>query len=98
VIQLQKNPKLLPAWQAYQSLYYEQKLKPLVDEAYKKHTDNLPEGMKPKPRVAIIGEIAREQLQHETPEVLAEVEDYRMKVKDEPEEPSLKHQIAAYQR
>ena len=87
---------MLPAWQAYQNLYYEQKLKPLIDEAYRKHIENLPEGTKPKPRVAIIGEIAREQLHLESPEVLAKVEDYCKKVKDESEEPS--DPIMAYQR
>ena len=97
VIKLQKNTKLLPAWQAYQTLYYEKKLKPLVEEAYSRRTENLPEGKKPKGRIAIIGEIAREQLENETPEVKAEVEEYRTKLKDE-EEPLKKDQIDAYQR
>jgi hypothetical protein len=99
MIKLHKNnTKLLPAWQAYQTLYYEEKLKPLVDEAYSRRTENLPEGTKPKGRLAIIGEIAREQLQNETPEVIAEVEEYRTKLKEEVEGPSKADKIAVYQR
>jgi hypothetical protein len=98
VIKLQnKTTKLLPAWQAYQTLYYEEKLKTLVNEAYSKHIAEVPEGTKRKARLAILGEIAREQLQNETPEVKAEVEEYRTKLKDE-EEPLKKDQIDAYQR
>lgn len=97
VIKLQKNTKLLPAWQAYQTLYYEKKLKPLVEEAYSRRTENLPEGKKPKGRIAIIGEIAREQLENETPEVKAEVEEYRMKEK-EVEDSSTLDKNTVYQR
>ena len=100
MIKLQKNQKKkLPAWQAYQALYYEKKLKPLVDEAYKRRTENLPEGTKPKARLAIIGEIAREQLENETPEVKAEVEEYRTNSKDEEvEDLSIDERMATCQR
>jgi hypothetical protein len=98
VIKLQKNTKTLPAWQAYQSLYYDRKLKTLADEAYTSYIKDIPEGTKPKGRLAILGEVAREQLQNETPEVKAEVEDYRVKLKEDVEDPSKIDQIEAYQR
>ena len=100
VIKLQKmTKKKLPAWQAYQALYYEEKLKPLVEEAYSKRTENLPEGTKPKKQLAIIGEIARDQLQNETPEVISKVEEYHTNLKDEEVEGlSNENKMAACQR
>ena len=79
-------------------MYYEEKLKTLVDEAYDEHIKSLPEGTKPKRRLAILGEIARENLKNETPEVIAKVENYWSKHKEELEVPSRKAQIEAYQR
>jgi hypothetical protein len=89
---------MLPAWQAYQTLYYDRKLKTLADDAYTRHIKDIPEGTKPKGRLTILGKVTREQLQNETPEVKAEVEEYRAKLKEDVEDPSKIDQIEAYQR
>ena len=70
-------------WQAYQTLYYKEKLKPLVDAAYQTHLKSVPEDTKPKSRFSIMNEIVQKAWAEETEEVKAIVEEYRQKSRDE---------------
>jgi hypothetical protein len=73
----------LPAiWQIYQSLYYREKLKAVVDAAYEEHLrskegeDLDPSSLK-RDRLQIQNRVAREKYEAESEEVKAEVEKRR---------------------
>jgi len=98
VIQIKKSTRLPALWQAYSTLYYQSKLKPLVDDAYNKYLDGLKkdnvvsddEGNEPaksrKSWLEFQNEIAKAEFEKATDEVKAEVAQYceRLKKKDEP--------------
>jgi len=98
VIQIKKSTRLPVLWQAYSTLYYQSKLKPLVDDAYNKYLDGLKKdnivsddkGNEPvkscKSRLEFQNEIAKAKFEKATDEVKVEVAQYRerLKKKDEP--------------
>ena len=86
VIKIKKTTRLVPAWQTYINLYYDEKLKPLVEKAYADHLASLEEGKSPKPKVVIIGEVAQAMLEDESDEIKDEIENHRQKVKNEPDD------------
>ena len=78
IILVRKSGKRLAAWQACQKIYWE-KLKPIVDKAFREHIDALCEGEKAKPKIQIQSEVVRGEYEKETDEVKAEVEQYMLK-------------------
>lgn len=98
VIKINKNARLVPAWQTYVNLYYEEKLKALVEKAYTDHLASLGEGQNPKPKVAIMGEVARAMLEQESDEIKEEIEIHRQKVKNEPDNITTSKGLESLQR
>jgi hypothetical protein len=77
ILRLTKSRMLQPT-QAYSRLYYNSKLKEIVDKEYKEHTDNTPKDQQEQ-RVAFTAKLLEKLLNEETDEVRAEVEAYRKK-------------------
>jgi hypothetical protein len=84
LLKIKPKTKLPKAWQTYQSLYYKDKLKALVDDAYEAYLKTVPDGTKPKIRFVIMNEVVQAEWAKETEEVKKEVEEHRLKVKEEP--------------
>ena len=83
LLKINVKSKTLRAWQAYQSLYYQTKLKPIVDAAYKAYLETVPPDTKPeKTCFAIMNQVVQKAFAEEMEEVKAEVEEYRQKVKE----------------
>ncbi|KIM87976.1 hypothetical protein PILCRDRAFT_3685 [Piloderma croceum F 1598] len=72
--------KAKEGFQAYSWLYYEEKVKDIVDQKYQEHVDTVSKG-KQKSRFAFSATVTREMFDKETPEVKAEVESYQHKEK-----------------
>ncbi|KIL55651.1 hypothetical protein M378DRAFT_90593 [Amanita muscaria Koide BX008] len=84
VIPVEKPTKLLGTIQAYQKLYYEKKLKPLIDTAYKENVAKAKgTNEKPRARLVIQNEIVRAEFSKESDEVKAEIEQYRQSLRAE---------------
>ena len=62
------------SWQAYQSLYYAQKLKPVVESTYQAYRKGLPKGDVGLSELAFRNKKCQELLELESDEVKAEVE------------------------
>jgi len=59
---LKGKRKLVAPWQAYQNLFYESKLKPLVEKAWEECLSGCPEGSKPeKSRFAVKNELIQQR-------------------------------------
>jgi hypothetical protein len=78
VLKLQGSSRILQPFQAYSQLYYESKLKPIIDEKYKVHLETVPFD-KQKTAFAFRAAETKELLEAETEEVKREVEEYRRK-------------------
>jgi hypothetical protein len=85
LLKINVKSKVPRAWQAYQSLYYQSKLKPIVNAAYEAYLATIPPNTKPKTRFVIMNQVVQQSFAEETEEVKAEVEEYRRKLKDGPE-------------
>jgi hypothetical protein len=72
-------------------------LKGPAEKAYADHLASLGEDEKPKPKVAIFGEVARTMLENESDEIKEEIEKYRQTVKNEPENMTMLGKLKAYQ-
>lgn len=82
LLNLKGKCKLVQPWQAYQNLYYEDKLKPLVEDAWQAYLTSVPEGSKPeKSRFAAKNELIQDLYAKETDDVKEEVEKHRQKMK-----------------
>ena len=68
----------LQAFQAYSQLYYESKLKPIVEKNYKEHLENVPSDEQKTAFAFRTAEIKR-LLEAESEDVKREVEEYRKK-------------------
>lgn len=98
VIQIKKSTRLPVLWQAYSTLYYQSKLKPLVDDTYNKYLNGLKKdnivsddkGNKPakscKSWLEFQNEIMKAEFEKAMDEVKAEVAQYheQLKKKNEP--------------
>lgn len=83
VLKLQTKTKLLQPWQAYQSLFYRSKLKPIIDQAWEDYKSSLAVGTKPdKSRFLFMNEKVQEMFAAETEEVRELVEAHRLKLKE----------------
>jgi len=69
---------MLQPTQAYSRLYYNSKLKEIVNKEYKEHTDNTPKDQQEK-CIAFAAKLVEKLLNEETDEVKAKVEAYRKK-------------------
>ena len=98
VIKINKPARLVPAWQTYVNLYYEEKLKAAVEKAYADQFTSLGEGKNPKPKVVIMGEVARAMLEEESDEIKEEIENHRQKVKNEPDDTTTSKKLGSLQR
>jgi hypothetical protein len=82
VLDLKGKRKLAAPWQAYQSLYYEKKLKALVESAWQEYLSSVPEGSTPKKtRFVVKNELIQRLYAQESDEVKEEVEEYRQKMR-----------------
>lgn len=82
VLKLRSKTKLLQPWQAYQSLYYKTKLRPLVDAAWGTYKAGFAAGTKPeKSRFAFMNDMVQDLYEAETAEVREKVEEHRLKLK-----------------
>jgi len=86
----------LQSHQAYSRLYYDTKLKSVVEARYKQHIDETPKGRQKK-QIVFAAQVVKELFKAETDEVKAEVEAYCQKLllsgvitlgNDEDEEPT----------
>ena len=75
VLKLTSKTRLQP-FQAYSRLYYDEKLKPIVDEKYKEHIESVPKAQQ-KSRFAFSAALTRELFDAESEEVKNKVEVYR---------------------
>lgn len=83
LLKLQPKNKLLQPWQAYQNLFYNSKLKPLVESAWETYRAQFPMDTKPpKTRFAVMNELIQELYAAETKEVREQVEAHRQKLKE----------------
>lgn len=90
---------MLAAWQAYQSLYYEKKLKAVVEQRWAEYLAELPEGAEPKmSRVQMSTKVAIEKFDSEEQDVKDEVKAYRQKQPEAPEELGDAERIQEYAR
>lgn len=88
----------MPApWQAYQKLYYEKKLKAIVDKEYAEYLKTVKEGEKPKTRIQIQTEISRREYGKESEQVQLMVEEYRMGLMPEDANQSEEQRVQRYQ-
>lgn len=70
--------KLLQPFQAYSQLYYDKKLKKIIDEEYEKHTGQYPaDSAERQSRFIFSTSLTKKLLDEETAKVKAEVETYR---------------------
>ena len=83
MIPVSKPTKIPAPWQAYQKLYYEKKLKSIVDAEYETYVKTSKEGAKVKTRIQIQTEVCRREYEKESEEVKSEVEAYRKKLTGE---------------
>jgi hypothetical protein len=101
LLKIKSKTRLPKEWQAYQTLYYKTKLKPLVDVAWAAYLATVPADTKPaKTRFAIMNEVVQKTFAEETEEVKKEVEEYRRKLKEEPVEDNQDKEVrnSNYQR
>jgi hypothetical protein len=78
VLKLQGSNRILQPFQAYSQLYYELKIKPIIDKKYKEHLETVPFDEQ-KSAFAFRARVTKELLEAETEEVKREVEEYRRK-------------------
>lgn len=69
---------MLQPYQAYSQLYYESKLKAIIDEKYKEHLETLPESERKK-RFQFGNSLTKSMYEGESDKVKEEVERYRKK-------------------
>ena len=74
MLNLTKPTRKKSAWQAYQTLYYADKLKPIVESAYEVYKKNLAEGEVGLNELAFWNKKCQELLELESDEVKVEVE------------------------
>ena len=98
VIKIKTLNKLPAEWQAYQTLYYEQKLKALVDSRYKAYCNGLEPGKTPQSRISFQTEVVRAEYWKETPEVRAAVQKHRQQLKTASKAESTPDKLAAFQK
>lgn len=78
LLKLSTKNRTLQGFQAYSRLYYETKLKDVIDKEYKVHTETVPKEEQ-KTRFAFAAALTKTLLDSESDEVKAEVEAYRKK-------------------
>ena len=92
ILNLKSKPKVLQGWQAYQALTYQREWKPDGDKAWEEYKTQWgskhPDEKLEKTRFQIMIDFMKEKFAQAMPEILKQVEDYRMKVKEESPVPS----------
>jgi hypothetical protein len=78
-------------------LYYETKLKSIIDEEYAAYLASVKDGEKPKTRIQIQTDVGRREYEKESDEVKTEVEAYRKSLTDGPEDQSEEQRAQKYQ-
>ena len=78
MLKLSTKSRRLQPFQAYSRLYYDTKLKPIIDEKYKEYTETVPEDEQ-KTRFVFSAALTKTLFEAETEEVKREVEEFRKK-------------------
>jgi hypothetical protein len=83
ILDLKGKRRLAAPWQAYQNLFYESKLKALVETAWEEYLSTRPEGSKPeKSQFTVKNELIQNLYAEESEEVKEEVERHRQKMRE----------------